>query len=159
MKKKALFPGSFDPLTLGHVDLIRRAEKICDELYVGIASHPAKKEVFSVEEREGMLKTVCKNFPYVKIVRVPSLAVDFAKEHQIDFLLRGLRAFSDFEMEFRMALANRKLSGIETVFLMADEKLSHVSSSLIRELSSFKHRLHDFVPAEIEEKIYKRLSI
>jgi pantetheine-phosphate adenylyltransferase len=157
--RKALFPGTFDPPTLGHLDLIRRSASICDKLYVGVAINTSKPhDLFTVQEKESMLKTICKSYPHVEVVRFSTLAVDFAKQHQIDFLLRGLRAFSDFENEFRMALANRKLSGIETVFLMADERVGHISSTLIRELGHFKCRLHDFVPAEIEEQIFQRLS-
>jgi pantetheine-phosphate adenylyltransferase len=157
--KKALFPGTFDPPTLGHVDIIRRSASICDKLYVGIATNTTKTgELFTIQEREAMLKTVCKPYPHTEVVRFSTLAVDFAKQHQVNFLIRGLRAFSDFEYEFRMALTNRRLSGIETVFLMADERVGHISSTLIRELGRFKSRLHDFVPSEIEELIFQRVS-
>lgn len=105
-----------------------------------------------------MLKTICKPYPHAEVVRFSTLAVEFAKQHQVDFLIRGLRAFSDFEYEFRMALANRRLSGIETVFLMADERVGHISSTLIRELGHFKSRLHDFVPKEIEDLIFQRVA-
>lgn len=158
--KTALFPGTFDPPTLGHLDLIRRSVSICDKLYVGVAVNVKKDQscLFTVEERESMLKRICKPYSYVEVVSFTNLAVEFAKQYQVDFLLRGLRAFSDFENEFRMALANRHLSGIETTFLMADERIGHISSTLIRELGHFKHHLHDFVPEEIEEMIFKRLS-
>ncbi len=158
--KTALFPGTFDPPTLGHVDIIQRSMSICDKLYVGIALNTAKKsdDLFTVGEREAMLKTICKPYPHAEVVHFSTLAVEFAKLHRVNYLIRGLRAFSDFEYEFRMALANRRLSGIETVFLMADEKVGHISSTLIRELGHFKSRLHDFVPHEIEETIFKRVS-
>ncbi len=157
--KKALFPGTFDPPTLGHVDIIRRSKTICDKLYVGIAINPTKTgDLFTVQEREAMLKAICKQFPHVEVMHFDTLAVEFAKKHEVDFLLRGLRVFSDFEYEARMALANRKLSGIETTFLMADERVGHISSTLIRELGRFKTRLHDFVSAEIEEQVFQRVS-
>ncbi len=157
--KKALFPGTFDPPTLGHADLIRRSKSICDKLYVGIATNSAKpSDLFTVEERKKMLETICKPYPHVEVVTFATLVVDFAKEHNVDFLIRGLRAFSDFEYEVRMALANRRLSGIETLFLMADERVGHISSTLIRELGRLKSRLHDFVPAEIEEQVFLRVS-
>ena len=105
-----------------------------------------------------MLKTICHPFSHVEVVSFSSLAVEFAKQHNVHFLIRGLRAFSDFEYEFRMALANRRLSGIETAFMMADERVGHISSSLIRELGRYKSRLHDFVPKEIEELIFQRVS-
>lgn len=157
--KKALFPGTFDPPTLGHLDIIRRSTSICDKLYIGIAVNTKKTNtLFTPHEREAMLHKICKPFSHVEIVQFSTLAVEFAKQNQVNFLLRGLRAFSDFEAEFRMALANRKLSGIETAFLMADERTSHISSSLIRELGHFKSRLHDFVPQEIEDMIFQRLT-
>lgn len=157
--KKALFPGTFDPPTLGHIDLIRRSQQICDKLYVGIAVNAVKTDaLFSVEERRKMLQTICAPYPHVEVVTFSTLVVEFAKQHSVNFLLRGLRAFSDFEYEVRMALANRRLSGIETIFLMADEKLGHISSTLIRDLVRYKSRLLDFIPAEIESQVFERLS-
>lgn len=157
--KQALFSGTFDPPTLGHLDIIKRSCKICDKLFVGIACSGTKERQsdFSVEEKKEMLAAMTKDLGQMEIVSIDGLVVDFAKQHNIHFLLRGLRAFSDFEYEFRMALANRKLSGIETVFLMADEKHSHISSSLIRELTYHKSRLHEFVPSSIEEFVFQRL--
>ncbi len=157
--KTALFPGTFDPPTLGHLDIIRRSSSVCDKLYIGIAINSAKADtLFDLKEKKSMLDTICRPYSHVEVVTFSTLAVDFAKQNKVDFLLRGLRAFSDFEYEFRMALTNRHLSGIETVFLMADEKVSYISSTLIRELGRFKARLHDFVPPEIEEQIYNRVS-
>jgi pantetheine-phosphate adenylyltransferase len=156
--KKALFPGTFDPPTLGHIDIIRRSAPICDKLYVGIAVNASKDMLFTVQERQAMLKKICAPYPYAEVVHFSSLVVDFAKQNQIDYLIRGLRAFSDFEYEFRMALANRHLSDIETVFLMADERVAHISSTLIRELGRYKSRLHAFVPAEIEEQVFTKVS-
>lgn len=158
--RKALFPGTFDPPTLGHVDIIKRSASVCDKLIIGIAVNPEKKgdTFFSVEEKKELLRTATHSMPHVEIVSFTGLVVDFAKQNQINFLIRGLRAFSDFEYEFRMALANRMISQIETIFLMADEKHGHISSTLIREFAHHKTRLHAFVPAEIEEKVYARLS-
>ncbi|MBS0604726.1 MAG: pantetheine-phosphate adenylyltransferase [Verrucomicrobia bacterium] len=157
--KTALFPGTFDPPTLGHVDIIRRSQTICDKLYVGIAINSTKPDdLFTIEERIAMLKEICKPYPHADVVTFSTLVVEFAKQNKVDYLIRGLRAFSDFEYEARMALANRKLSGIETVFLMADERVGHISSTLIRELGRFKCRLNDFVPSEIEDQIFKKVS-
>jgi pantetheine-phosphate adenylyltransferase len=157
--KRALFPGTFDPPTLGHIDIIKRSASICDKLYVGIAVNASKTDMlFSVQERQAMLKKICAPHPYVEVVHFSSLVVEFAKENQIDYLIRGLRAFSDFEYEFRMALANRHLSDIETVFLMADERVAHISSTLIRELGHYKSRLLAFVPAEIEEQVFSKVT-
>ncbi|MGE5196604.1 MAG: pantetheine-phosphate adenylyltransferase [Anaerolineae bacterium] len=157
--KKALFPGTFDPPSLGHLDVIKRATQICDKLIIGIAVNASKeKESFTPQEKIAMLQAITKGIEHIEIACFSRLVVDYAKEHQVDFLVRGLRAFSDFEYEFRMALANRKISGIETVFLMADERYAHVSSTLIRELSLYNSRLHDFVPEAIEAQVFERLS-
>lgn len=157
--KRALFSGTFDPPTLGHLDIIKRSQKICDKLYIGIARSGIKhaQSLFTIDEKKEMLAAMTKDLPFVEIAPIDGLVVDFAKQNNIQFLVRGLRAFSDFEYEFRMALANRKLSGIETVFLMADEKHSHISSSLIRELAYHKSRLTEFVPSSIEEFVFNRL--
>jgi pantetheine-phosphate adenylyltransferase len=158
--RKALFPGTFDPPTLGHLDLIERSASICDKLYVGIAVNSSKihEQLFSAEERIQMLKEICKKCAHVEVISFSGLVVDFAKKNEIDFILRGLRAYSDFEYELRMAFANRKISGIETVFLMANDCHGHISSTLIRELALYKTRLHDFIPAPIEERVFLRLT-
>jgi len=159
VRKKALLPGTFNPPTLGHLDIIRRASKICDDLYIGISLNNGKKEeLFNPNERKAMLLDLTKDLFNVEIISFTGLVVDFAKENEIDFLVRGLRAFSDFEYEFRMALTNRKMTGIETVFLMADQDSFHISSSLIREIGGLGHRLNGFVPDEIEEIVYQRLA-
>lgn len=105
-----------------------------------------------------MLKAITHSLPQVTIVSFSTLVIDFAKENDIDFLIRGLRAFSDFEYEFRMALANRRMSGIETLFLMPDERVAHISSSLIREIGRYHSSLLDFVPKEIEDMVLGRIS-
>jgi pantetheine-phosphate adenylyltransferase len=157
--KKALFAGTFDPPTLGHLDLIQRAAAVCDKLYVGIAINTSKTDpLFTVSEREAMLKTICRKIPHIEVVGFSTLVTEFAKEQKIDFLVRGLRAFADLEYEVRMALTNRQLSSIDTLFLLADEKYGHISSTLIREMGKFKGRLHDFVPKEIEEQVFQKIS-
>jgi pantetheine-phosphate adenylyltransferase len=155
----ALFPGTFDPPSFGHLDIIKRASSLCNKLYIGIAAHSSKPthSLFSLEERIEMVKEITKDIPHLEIVSFSGLVVDFARKNQIQVLIRGMRAFSDFEYEFRMALANRKLSGIETLFLMADGKHAHISSSLIREIGQFS-RLHEFVPSVIEEKVFAKIS-
>ena len=157
--KQALLPGTFDPPTLGHLDLIKRSEALCDKLVIGIACNGLKKEpsLFSVEEKVEMLKAITKDLPFVEIRILDGLVATFAEQNNIDFLLRGLRAFSDYEYEYRMAFTNKTLSGVETVFLMASEKTSHISSSLIREIGINNSRLVEFVPSSIEEFVCKRL--
>ncbi len=158
--KRALFPGTFDPPTLGHLDIIQRAASICNKLYVGVAENSNKpsQTLFTTLERMAMLQEMTRAMPYVEVVSFSTLVVEFAKQHQIDFLLRGLRAFSDFEYEFRMALTNRHLSGIETVFLMADERVAHISSTLIRELARYHAPLSTFVPKEIALRVAERIA-
>jgi pantetheine-phosphate adenylyltransferase len=160
MKRTALFPGTFDPPSLGHLDIIRKAGLICDHLIIAVAVKPDKKNnsLFSPEEKMEMLRLITKSNPQIEIAHFHGLIVDFAKEKNASFLIRGLRAFSDFEYEFQMAFANRVLSGIETVFLMADEKHTQISSTLIREIAYFKGPLHEFVPHEIEPLIRKKFS-
>jgi pantetheine-phosphate adenylyltransferase len=148
---RLLFAGTFDPPSLGHLDLIERGIKLCDELYVGIANNPAKKPLFTVDERKKMLQALTK----AKVVVFSGLVVDFAKKNKITCLLRGLRSFADLDRELQMAQMNRELTGIETLILPADPRYAHISSSLIRELASNKARLSRLVPASIEKKIYQ----
>ncbi len=160
MNRIGIFPGTFDPPTQGHLDIIHRAKLICDHLIVTIALKPDKKgqSLFSVEEKMEMLHLITRSTPHVEVTHFHGLIADYAREKKASFLIRGLRAFSDFEHEFQMALANRRISGIETVFLMAGEKHAQISSSLIREIAHFGGPLHDFVPPEIEPLIRKKFS-
>lgn len=151
--KKALFSGSFDPPTNGHLDIIQRASKIFDFLYIGIAENTTKKSLLSIKEKKQLLTSLTSKYKNVEIMVFNDLSVSFAKKIGADVLIRGLRAFSDFEYEFRMALVNRQLSGIETLFLMSDEKLSHIHSSLIKEIASFGGSLKGFVPLEVEKHL------
>lgn len=155
MERIGIFPGTFDPPTLGHVDIIRKAKKICDRLIIAIAVKLDKKGLFSIDEKEQMLKKIA---PDVEVVALNGLIVDFAKEKKASFLIRGLRAGSDFDYEFQMAQANKRLGGIETLFLIADDRYSQISSTLIREIAHFKGPLHEFVPQEIEMIIRKKFS-
>ena len=129
--RSAIYPGSFDPVTLGHWDLIQRAAKLVDRLVVAVLHNPAKSPAFSVDERVAMLRELTASLPQVEVTTFHGLLVDFAKAQNAQFIIRGVRAFSDFEYEFQMALMNRKLAPeLETVFLMPKEKYSAVSSRL-----------------------------
>lgn len=161
MKMKiGLMAGSFNPPTLGHVDLVQRAAEVCHELYIGIAENSKKPEsLFSILERKAMLAALCQKIPNIKIVEIPGLVVEYAKHHRIDFLVRGLRSTADFESEKQMACANKKICGIETIFLLANPQHAHICSTLIREIAHGGYRLHEFVPTEIEDAVYTRIAM
>ena len=157
--KNALVAGSFDPPTLGHVDIIERASKVCHILYIGIANNSKKKSSFTIKERMAMLAEVCHTIPNIKIIEIQGLVVDCIKERKVDFLVRGLRSSDDFAYEMQMALANKKLCGIETLFLMASPHHAHICSTLIHEIALGGHRLHEFVPEPIEDAVYTRIQL
>lgn len=156
---KALFAGTFDPPTLGHADLILRAANLFEKLYVAIALNSEKKTpIFSISEKKELLQKMIGNLPNVEIREFSGLAVDFAQTLGVQCLLRGIRNASDFEFECQMASANRKMTGIETFFLVANEAHLHISSSLIREIAQQGRRLHGFVPEEIEDQIFNKIA-
>lgn len=157
--RTAIYPGSFDPVTLGHWDLIQRATKLVDRLVVAVLHNPAKTSAFSVEDRVAMLKELVAPLPQVEVTSFHGLLVDFAKSQNAQVIVRGVRAFSDFEYEFQMALMNRKLApDLETVFLMPKEKYSAVSSRFVREIGSMGGNLAELVPETLRERISARLA-
>ena len=157
--RTAIYPGSFDPVTLGHWDLIQRAAKLVDRLVVAVLHNPSKSPAFTVEERVAMLKELTTTLPQVEITSFHGLLVDFAKAQNAQVIVRGVRAFSDFEYEFQMALMNRKLAPeLETVFLMPKEKYSAVSSRLVREIGGMGGNLSELVPEVLRERIATRLG-
>ena len=158
--RSAIYPGSFDPVTLGHWDLIQRAAKLVDRLVVAVLHNPAKSPAFSVEERVAMLKELAHNLPHVEVTSFHGLLVDFAKSQDVQVIVRGVRAFSDFEYEFQMAIMNRKLAPeLETMFLMPKEKYSAVSSRFVREIGSMGGTLNDLVPEVLRARIAERLKV
>lgn len=132
--KRAVFPGSFDPITLGHYDIIERGLTLFDEVILAIGVNSAKKYMFSLEQRLNFLEETFKNEPKIKVMSYTGLTIDFCREQQTDFILRGLRNPGDFEFEKAIAHTNRKLSGIETVFLLTSSGKSFISSSIVREV-------------------------
>ena len=155
----AIYPGSFDPVTLGHYDLIQRAEKLVDRLVVAVLHNPAKSCAFSVAERVDFLRELLADAPNVEVTTFHGLLVDFAKQQGAHFIVRGVRAFSDFEYEFQMALMNRKLaSDLETVFLMPKEEYSVVSSRMVREVGAMGGDISGLVPELLLERISTRLK-
>jgi pantetheine-phosphate adenylyltransferase len=157
--RSAIYPGSFDPVTLGHWDLIQRAAKLVDRLVVAVLHNPEKAPAFSVDERVAMLQELVAPLPQVEVTTFHGLLVDFAKAQNAQVIVRGVRAFSDFEYEFQMALMNRKLApDLETVFLMPKEKYSVVSSRFVREIGGMGGNLGDLVPESLRERIAARLA-
>ena len=155
---KAIYPGSFDPVTMGHWDLILRAEKLVDHLVVAVLHNPSKRPCFSVAERAGFLQEILADHPKVEVVTFNGLLVDLARQTNAQCIVRGVRAFSDFENEFQMALMNRKLhSELETLFLMPKEEYSIISSRLVREVGSMGGNISGFVPEVLKERVTRRL--
>ena len=156
---RAIYPGTFDPVTLGHMDIIKRAARISDELIVGILQNKAKSPLFSVEERVTMLRRVTENLENVKIIPFEGLLVDFAKQMDAQVIVRGLRAVTDFEYELQMSHTNRKLnSDIETLFLTAGMDYSYLSSTTVKEVASFGGDITQFVPEYVAEQVTKKIK-
>ncbi len=154
----AVYPGTFDPITYGHIDIIKRAQEIFPELIVAVAHNPHKGPLFSLEERVAMLKKATAGLKGVEIVHFDGLVVDFAHKHKAKVLIRGLRMISDFEYEFQMALTNRKFSAdIETIFLMPQESFSYLSARLLKEAASLGADLSSFVPDFVEKALKEKL--
>ena len=153
----AVYPGSFDPITNGHLDIIERASKIFDKVVVGVLRNKNKQPKFSVEQRVDFIQRVTKHLDNVETDFFEGLLVDFAKEHSANVIIKGLRTVNDFEYEFQMALLNKTLaSDCETMFMMTNSKYSYISSSMVNELAGYKGDLSDLVPAEIIEYIKEK---
>ena len=158
-QKIAVYPGTFDPITHGHTDLVRRAMNVFDHVIVGIAANPSKQPMFDIDERVAMAQQVLADYQQVEVCGFSGLLVDFAKSKSAVAVIRGLRAMSDFEYEFQLANMNRALSPeIESIFLTPSEKFSYISSSLIREICSLKGDVSQFVPSNVAEALAERLQ-
>ena len=159
MCQKAIYPGTFDPLTYGHIDLINRAREIFSEVIVAVGHNAHKKPLFSLEERIAMLKKATAGMSGVVVDDFSGLVVDYARKTKAKVLIRGLRMVSDFEYEFQMALTNRKLApDIETVFLMPQESYSYLSSKLLKETSALGADLSSFVPDFVEKALKRKIG-
>lgn len=160
MKKiTAIYPGTFDPVTNGHLDIIERASSLFDKVIVTIACNQNKKPLFSEEERKNMLVKVTSHLKNTEVDSFKGLIVEHAEKKKAGVIIRGLRAISDFEYEFQMSLTNRKLNGkINTIFLMPNEKYTYLNSSLIRELASYNADIKDFVPAIVLAELKKKFK-
>ena len=157
-QRTGLYAGSFDPPSSGHLDIIQRAVSICDKLIIGVAINPLKKPVFTFDERKELIEKITDDHKdQIEIMQVEGLLADFISENSIDFQVRGIRSYSDFDSEFTMGLINRELCHRETIFLLASKEHIHISSTRIRELAMFHRKLDDFVPKEIEGDVYEKL--
>ena len=156
---RAIYPGSFDPVTFGHIDIIERAARISDELIVGVLQNKAKTPLFSVEERVIMLREVTKHLKNVKIVPFEGLLIEFAKTMDAKVIVRGLRAITDFEYELQMSQTNRKLnSDVETLFLTTSLDYSYLSSTTVKEVASYDGDITQFVPEFVAEKVTEKIK-
>ena len=152
--KKAIYPGSFDPVTFGHMDIITRSAKIVDELVVGVLNNSAKNSLFSLEERVSMIKEMTKDIPNVKVASFDGLLVDYMNEIGATIIIRGLRAVTDFEYELQIAQANHvQNEEIETIFLTTDLKYSYLSSTIVKEFASYGGDISKFVPGCFIDRI------
>ena len=161
MKKKfirAIFPGSFDPITNGHLDVIERALKLFDELIVAVGTSPIKNPLFTPKERVEMMKEILAGKPRVTIESFDGLMVEYAKKKNADVILRGMRSLTDFHYEFRLAMTNRAVAGIETVFIMTSAEYGFTSSTLIREVASLGGDVSNLLPKLVNDKLIKRFS-
>jgi pantetheine-phosphate adenylyltransferase len=155
----AIYPGTFDPVTYGHIDIIKRAQEVFSEVIIAVAHNPHKKPLFDVEERVALLKKATKDFKSVEVCDFNGLVVDFAHKRKANVLIRGLRMLSDFEYEFQMALTNRKISpDIETIFMMPQESYSYLSSKLLKEVASMGADISSFVPDFVEAALKSKLG-
>ena len=150
---KILIPGSFDPPTNGHIDVIQRASKVFEEVIVGVVVNPQKKSMFDVSEREGMLTEILKDFVNIEIRSFEGLLDDFAKESKVDAIAKGLRAMTDFDYEFQMAQMNFNLADFETIFIPASPEYGYVSSSMVKEIFSYGGDVNALVPLIVVERL------
>lgn len=154
-----VYPGSFDPLTFGHIDIIKRAKKLFDKVIVAVGSPSSKNFLFTIEERVEIIKNFFKDEKDIEVEKIDGLLVDFVKKKNAKAIIRGIRAVSDFEYEFQMAWMNRKLyPGIEVVFLLPSEKYAYLSSTLVKEIALLKGDLTGLVPEFIIEKIREKIG-
>ena len=154
----AVYPGSFDPITNGHIDIIERSAEVFDKVYVAILKNSSKSPLFSVPEREALISRVTRHIPNVEAVSFDGLLVDFMRERKATVIVKGLRAVSDFEYEFQMALINRQLAPeVETLFMMTKAQNQYLSSSIVKEVAKYNAPLDGMVPEEIQEEIYEKI--
>ncbi len=159
MKKRAVYPGTFDPVTYGHLDIIHRSAELVDELIVGVLTNKAKTPLFTPQERVKMIQEAVKDIPNVKVLAFDGLLIDFAKQQKAHFIIRGLRAVTDFEYELQMSQTNRVLNPeIDTLFLSTSLKFAYLSSSTVKEVAAFGGDITKFVPRKVARQVEERYS-
>jgi len=155
---KAIFPGSFDPITNGHLDVISRGMKLFDELIIAVGRSPVKNQLFTPEERVEMIAELITDMPSVSVESFEGLTVEYAAKKKADVILRGLRSLTDVQYEFQLAMTNRAVAGIETIFIMTSEQYGFTSSTLIREVASLGGNLSNLVPQKVYDRMQQRLK-
>ena len=159
MNKTVICPGSFDPVTLGHLDIIKRASKMFGKVYIAVLVNSSKTPSFSIEERIELLSDAVKGLDNVEIVSFEGLLAEYCRQHGVDAIVKGLRAVSDFDYEFQRAMANKKINPeLETIFLTADSDSMYLSSSMVREIGSMGGDISNFVPECVHDRIVKKLK-
>jgi pantetheine-phosphate adenylyltransferase len=155
---RAIFPGSFDPITNGHMDVVRRGMKLFDELIIAVGRSPIKNQLFSPQERVEMIAELIEGLPGVSVESFEGLTVEYATQRQASVILRGLRSLTDVQYEFQLAMTNRAVTGIETIFIMTSEQYGFTSSTLIREIASLGGDLSNLIPAGVHKRLEGRFS-
>jgi pantetheine-phosphate adenylyltransferase len=154
----AIYPGSFDPITNGHIDVIRRGNKMFDELIIAVGQNPGKEELFSLQERVEMIRRLVADMPRVSVESFDCLTVEFAARKKADVMLRGLRNLSDVQYEFQLAMTNRTVAGIETVFIMTSEEFGYVSSTIVRQIAMLGGDVSKLLPQSVYQQLRKKLT-
>jgi pantetheine-phosphate adenylyltransferase len=155
---RAIFPGSFDPITNGHLDVVHRGTKLFDELIIAVGTSPVKNQLFAPEERVEMIAELITDMPNVSVESFEGLTVEYAAKKKADVILRGLRSLTDFQYEFQLAMTNRAVAGIETVFVMTSEQYGFTSSTLIRQVGSLGGNLSKLIPQNVQERLRQRFE-
>lgn len=157
--RTVIYPGSFDPITFGHLDLVQRASRLFDQVIVAIANNEAKEPLFTLTERQELVRQSVQHLPNVEIDALTGLLVDYVLKRQADAVIRGLRAISDFEFEFQLALMNRKLDErVETIFMMPKDTYTFLSSKIVKEIARLGGNIHEFVPEPVQAALERKLA-